>query len=306
MLKNRSLQVQWVSLFVILFLSIFYDRFCCANPLNKSPKVINPSFVSLTDRNILPKKQDIKNSTYNTVQLAYFIKEITNFIDKDPSVYFYDYINPNIPEQAFISNSFNIYKKILLLKDIEKSPKEQAAIQDIARFSAINYKTQTLPAYVHVDNPHLPKPLYLSQLAYNAFQSIKTGDRDALHALVNNYHLLSVKDKLGNSLLITAILHNRNNMAKFLISKGANVNLSNEEGMTPIMIAAKMKNFEVANFLIKKNCNLKKLDNSGNSALDYVAENKNSPIYLLIKKNLKKQNMRSRTRARRSKKRHKL
>ena len=281
-----------------------HSIFCyAAQP--KTPKIIKPSFIPSSDKSL--SNQDIttkKKFAHSTVQFAYFTQELTNFIDAHPSNYFYDYINPNIPEQAFLSNSFNIYKKILLLKNIEKSPKERAAAEGIARFLAINYKTHPIPAYAYVNNPQLPEPLYLSQLETAAFKSIKTGRRDVLHSLVNNYDLLSAKDRFGNGLLANAILFKRNNMVKFLISKNANVNASNKDGVTPIIVAVRTKNFEAANFLIKKGCNIRKTDSMGNSALDYARADNNTEMYLLLKNALKKPRIKSR-RMRRSKRRFK-
>jgi hypothetical protein len=251
------------------------------------PEVTHPTFVS---NNVSHKKKELKDGFENKVpQFEYFLQEITNFVDTPSSVYFYDYINPNVPEEAFSNSEFNIYKKMLLLKDVEKSSKERNAIHDISKFLATNFKTQNIPAYVYINNPQLPEPLYMSQLVSGAFKAIQIGNIDALHALIDNYDLINSKDKFGNELLTTAVMFRRNSMAKFLISKGANINAANQYGTTPIIMAAINENHEIAEFLIKQHCNLRKVDHLGNSALDYAKETKNVQMYFLLTNGLKRQ-----------------
>lgn len=257
-----------------------------AAPAEQEPAVIQPGFSSNIDDHIHEEGELQKTFANQQPRLEYFLQEVTNFIDADASNFFYDYINPEVPEQAFIASRFNIYKKMLLLKDIEKSPRQRAASHDISKFMATNYKTQRIPSYAYINNPQLPEPLYRSQLVQAAFKAIKDGNIDALHALVNNYDLLDSKDKAGNELLATALILKKTNMAKFLVSKGSNINAANKFGVTPCMIAARMGDLEVTDFLVRQNCDLKKLDSKGMSALDYAKESKNVGLYFLLKNKL--------------------
>jgi hypothetical protein len=250
------------------------------------PAMIQPGFITSIENHSSEESELEKSFVNQQPRLEYFLQEITNFVDADTSNYFYDYINPEVPEQAFIASRFNIYKKMLLLKDIEKSPRERAARHDISKFMATNFKTQRIPSYAYINNPQLPEPLYRHQLVQAAFKSIKDGNIDALHALVNNYDLLDSKDKAGNELLATALIFKKNNMVKFLVSKGSNINAANKFGITPCMIAARTGNLEAADFLARQNCDLKKLDNQGLSALDYAKESKNVSLYFLLKNKL--------------------
>jgi hypothetical protein len=271
----------------ILFLSNNYV--VLAEESENAPKVIQPNFINNTDSHSLYGQTEIERSFDNKIpQLEYFLQEITNFVDSGSSIYFYDYINPNVPEQAFSSERFNIFKKMLLLKNIEKSKREREASHDIEKFLVTNYKTQSIPSYVYANNPHLPEPLYMSRLVNDAFEAIRKNDIDALHALVNNYDLIDSKDAAGNGLLATAIAANRNNMVKFLVSKDSNVNAANNQGVTPLMVAAWTGNLEAADFLTREKIDIQKLDSKGMSALDYAKANNNIRIYFLLKNKIKK------------------
>jgi hypothetical protein len=249
-------------------------------------KVIQPNPINSSAR--LNKTTEIEKGFENQFpRFEYFLQEITNFVDTESSIYFYNYINPTVLEQASISNGFNILRNIRLLKNIDKSPKERAAMRDIERFLNTNFETQRTPSYAFINNPQLPKPLYLSQLADAGFRSIKDGNIDTLHALVNNYNLLDSKDEEGNAFLATTIMFNRNNMTKLLITSGADINAANNIGMTPLMLAARAGNYEAADLLIKRNCNLTKLDLKGMSALDYAKDNNKAEIYSLLQSKLK-------------------
>ena len=274
-------------LFMVYVLCIFYNSHVVKADTRNEPKILQPNFIP---EDILHRNKELKKDFKNkTPQFDYFVQEITNFVDMPSNIHFYDYINPTIPDETFSSTEFNIYKQILLLKNIEKSPKERDAINGISKFLATNYKTQNIPAYAYINNPQLPEPLYMSQLVYDAFNSVQTGNIDALHALINSYDaLLNAKDKFGNELLAIAIMFHRNNMVQFLISKGADINASNNYGETPIIMAARMSNIEAADLLINQGCNLKKLDSFSNSALDYAKESKNIQLYFLLTNGLKK------------------
>jgi len=282
----RHFTVRLFSFIAVALLCI--HALSCLAASDDSPEIAEPSFVSPTDVTLFHGDENIQKGFKNKVpQFRYFLQEITNFVDAPSSTYFYDFVNPNISEQEFITGSFNIYEKILLLKNIEKTPKEREALHDISRFLATNYKTEILPAYIYNNNPQLPRPLYLSQIVASAFQSVQSGNIDVLHALIDNYHLLSSKDKSGNGLLATAIISHRNNMVKFLTFKGSDINAINNYGSTPLIIASRTRNLEAAKFLVQQGCDLNPLDHLGNSALNYAIENKDIKMIFLLNGKLK-------------------
>jgi hypothetical protein len=63
------------------------------------------------------------------------------------------------------------------------------------------------------------------------------------------------------------------------------INAKNEEGQTPLMLAAKKKDFNLAWLLIKAGADIKVTDNKGETAIDYISEDEQNvkiPLYFLL------------------------
>jgi hypothetical protein len=205
-------------------------------------------------------------------RVQYFLDEITNYVDRSPQLFF-DYVNPETSNEQFMQGSVNIYKKILWMKNIEKSPKERRAIHDLDRFVATNYNTERLPARAYSDGQPTPKPLTVSQLVDLAFNAIPNDNVSALRALVENYNLVNAKDKLGNSLLAHAVMLKKSDIVMLLIHNGADINAANIYGTTPLILAVQSGNVEQVRTLLKYGSSVKQLDNTKRSALDYASGN---------------------------------
>ena len=61
--------------------------------------------------------------------------------------------------------------------------------------------------------------------------------------------------------------------AEFLINNGADINVTNEDGETPLMYASKLHNIKVVELLIQKNADINAFNNYGNTALIYGINN---------------------------------
>ena len=59
-------------------------------------------------------------------------------------------------------------------------------------------------------------------------------------------------------------------IVKLLIENGANINIQNTLGTTPLILGVKKCNKAIVKLLIEKGAKVDKLDNNGNTALDYV------------------------------------
>ena len=159
---------------------------------------------------------------------------------------------------------------------------------------------------------NLPKETYFGQYNDMFFDVISRADVEGMRALSNKIKNMEIKDKSGNTPLIVAILSGQPTSAKFLISKGADINATNPKGQTalhfasfskrpdlvdtllnakkinlnptygdgytPLMLAVKQQDISIINLLLrnKANPNLKLKD--GNTALHAAAAGQKADI----------------------------
>lgn len=92
--------------------------------------------------------------------------------------------------------------------------------------------------------------------------------------------ILSLNEN-GFSPLILATYKNNNEVAKFIIEKGAKIDEISEMG-TPLMAAVVKGNLEIVKILINKKANLNLSDSKGNTALIYAVKFQNLEIVKLL------------------------
>ena len=102
--------------------------------------------------------------------------------------------------------------------------------------------------------------------------------------------LLKINPKVLNSLnddgyspLILACYRGNNEVVKFLIEKGCDVNETSDMG-TPLMAAVVKGNLEAAKLLLHKNANPNNTDKNGTTALMYATSVKNYELVSLLTK----------------------
>lgn len=173
----------------------------------------------------------------------------------------------------------NLHKTIESLKELNHGKRN-----DIKKFLNTNYKTEYLPSEIfNKSNPHLKKPLYMTEIVNWAFAAVETGNIDNLRILLENYpFLFTIKNDDGYGLLSYAILHSRNDIAYMLAYRGANLNEKNKFNAEPINIAARINNIEAVKLLLNNGCNGSYKDGFGKSALDYSLMNNNTELHLYI------------------------
>jgi len=87
----------------------------------------------------------------------------------------------------------------------------------------------------------------------------------------------------GWNALQSAVLKENIKLINYLIDKGADINASEGgDGSSSLMIALKLKRYDIAELFLKKNANLNILNNEGWSALNYVLKNKNLELAKLF------------------------
>ncbi len=99
----------------------------------------------------------------------------------------------------------------------------------------------------------------------------------------NFYHLLHTYDSFGETALINAIISQNRSIIALLLKTGADPNLPNQQGITPLIKATKQNDTAtVALLLSEKHIALEEKSLKGYSALHYAVLNKNKKIIRLL------------------------
>lgn len=104
-----------------------------------------------------------------------------------------------------------------------------------------------------------------------------------METLVNEGCNVNCSDKNGWSPLIIAAYSGNEQLCSILLKAGANPNMTNQNGTTPLMYAAdyseKCNQFDLCKLLIESGAKPKARDNFGRSVYDYaLKQGKNSVI----------------------------
>ncbi|WP_442052397.1 ankyrin repeat domain-containing protein [Paenibacillus sp. 2TAB19] len=93
--------------------------------------------------------------------------------------------------------------------------------------------------------------------------------------------------------LFTAVLHNDYSKVRLLLLQGADVNYSNEMGITPLIAAALHENMRIVYVLIQCGAEIELPDRNGDTALDYAARHGRTAMARLLKRLISEQNNRT-------------
>ena len=97
------------------------------------------------------------------------------------------------------------------------------------------------------------------------------GNVDAIGQHINAGSNLDVKDEYGSTPLIIAITFGKTEAARAVIEAGADVEITNNEGSTPLHIAAFFCHTEIVEALLDNGADKNALNNAGRTALEIVA-----------------------------------
>jgi ankyrin repeat protein len=105
----------------------------------------------------------------------------------------------------------------------------------------------------------------------------------------NGADLNIINDYGGCTPLVNSIIRKRKEVANLLISKGADIHIKNESGYTPLHCAASKGWKEMVELLISKGADLNAKSNDGRTPLDRASEEGQKEIVeLLISKGAKR------------------
>ncbi len=120
------------------------------------------------------------------------------------------------------------------------------------------------------------------QQVLDVFEVARKGSVSQVKEILEaNPKAFNVVNENGFSPLILACYRGNNEVAKFIITQGADINTKSDMG-SALMACIVKGNNEIAQFLIANKADLNLIDNQGTTALMYAVQFKNIPIIKLL------------------------
>ncbi len=108
------------------------------------------------------------------------------------------------------------------------------------------------------------------------------GNVEVAEFLIKNVKDVDYGSSSGTALASVAVKGN-NRLAKALLEKGANPNIADVTGITPLIYATQFENIELMKLLISHKANKKQTDKEGKTPYDYAVFTKNQDVINLLK-----------------------
>ncbi|MBL6664950.1 MAG: ankyrin repeat domain-containing protein [Rickettsiales bacterium] len=128
-----------------------------------------------------------------------------------------------------------------------------------------------LESYRTRDNTHIPVFLSLDTRIEKLFETISYGDVALFNSAYLDVKNPNIKNELGDTLLTYSLLKQKHAITASLISKGADVNMANNLGYTPMDIAIELMDFKAFEILAKNNANIYFTDKFGRTYLFHAS-----------------------------------
>ncbi len=121
---------------------------------------------------------------------------------------------------------------------------------------------------------------FLRPSQHDLYSRIESGGNDALDTYLNRNY--DVNKKFGDETLLDVAVQNDNwYMAGKLLDKGADVNSTNHNSVTPLMRAALYSGSAIVKLLLDNGATITNRDASGANAVNFAASGNPESIYLL-------------------------
>ncbi len=110
-------------------------------------------------------------------------------------------------------------------------------------------------------------------MAQNIFTAINEGDVAAVKFLINKGANVTITDQDGNTPLITAITQKQDRIVKLLVHNYSNFDARNTSGTTALMAAVATQNTAVVKSLLEHGASVKIKDEHQKTAINYAGNN---------------------------------
>lgn len=140
-----------------------------------------------------------------------------------------------------------------------------------------NYNTQISPQNIsqvkyNKDNKHLEPVMFQSQIINDVFANLgKDNATEIARALINQVGKVDVIDADGNSLLMHSIARKNQSLTAMLLSEGANPNLLNKDGFSPLHLASTNGDDIAIYYLMMAGGDPNLRDGDGNTSFMYAS-----------------------------------
>ncbi|MHC4072283.1 MAG: ankyrin repeat domain-containing protein, partial [Planctomycetota bacterium] len=124
-----------------------------------------------------------------------------------------------------------------------------------------------------------------SQAKKDLNQAAVDGDLDRVKSLVSGGADVNVKNRMGMTPLVVAAMNDRTAVCEFLVANGADLNAKDGRSQTALYFAVDKGNKELVEMLVKKGADVNITTGRGENAFSLAKKNQNTEIVDLLAKN---------------------
>jgi ankyrin repeat protein len=135
-------------------------------------------------------------------------------------------------------------------------------------------RDKLIKAAAAVSAPGLAYDIVFTPMDY----AVIADDVPSVERLVAVGYPLAAKERFGQSLLHLAVWNGSNDVAKFLLQSGIDLNATDDAGVTPLMVAASEGRLGLTELLLSHGAKVNVRSSDGRTALDYSMICKNQAL----------------------------